>query len=189
MNLRNTSKRYGSLSIGLHWLMLLLLIGVYAAINLQDLGAKGSALRSEIQTWHFMLGLTVLLLVAIRLLVTSVSGPAPRIVPALPRWQDRLANWMHIALYVFMVGMPLLGWLAVSAKGDPVLFFGMQLPLLIGSDKGLYRNLKDIHETIGTIGYYLIGLHAAAALFHHYVLRDNTLARMLPAWLRMSQQR
>ncbi|MEO8857686.1 MAG: cytochrome b/b6 domain-containing protein, partial [Burkholderiaceae bacterium] len=51
------------------------------------------------------------------------------------------------------------------------------------------RNLKDIHETIGTIGYYLIGLHAAAALFHHYVLRDNTLARMLPAWLRMSQQR
>ncbi|MEO8857730.1 MAG: cytochrome b/b6 domain-containing protein, partial [Burkholderiaceae bacterium] len=97
MNLRNTSKRYGSLSIGLHWLMLLLLIGVYAAINLQDLGAKGSALRSEIQTWHFMLGLTVLLLVAIRLLVTSVSGPAPRIVPALPRWQDRLANWMHIA--------------------------------------------------------------------------------------------
>ena len=79
-----------------------------------------------------------------------------------------------------MVGMPLLGWFAVSAKGDPILFFGAPLPMLIGADQSLYRTLKDIHETIGTIGYYLIGLHAAAALLHHYVMRDNTLMRMWP---------
>ena len=76
---------------------------------------------------------------------------------------------------------PLLGWLAVSAKGDPVAFYGLQLPLLIGPDKGLSRSLKEVHEAIGTAGYFLIGLHAAAALLHHSVLRDNTLVRRLPA--------
>lgn len=80
-----------------------------------------------------------------------------------------------------MIGMPLPGGFAISAKGDPVLFFGAQLPHLIGRDKALYDTLKAIHETIGTIGYYLIGLHAAAALFHHYGVRDNTRVRMLAA--------
>lgn len=180
MILKNTTERYGSLSVAMHWLMLLLLVGVYAVINLQDLAAKGSALRAELKTWHFMLGLTVLVLVAVRLATRMGSGPAPRIEPPIARWQQRMAGAIHVALYVFMIGMPLLGWFAVSAKGDAVLFFGAQLPALIGRDKALYDSLKEIHETIGTIGYYLIGLHAAAALYHHYVMHDNTLARMLP---------
>lgn len=181
MNWRNTQDRYGSLSIGMHWLMLLLMIGVYAAINLQDLAPKGSALRADLKTWHFALGMSVFMLVAVRLATRLVSGPAPHIEPAPSHWQERLGQAMHLALYAFMIGMPLLGWLAVSAKGDPVAFYGLQLPLLIGQDKGLSRSLKEVHEAIGTAGYFLIGLHAAAALLHHYVLRDNTLVRMLPA--------
>lgn len=181
MNWRNTADRYGSLSIGMHWLMLLLLVGVYAAINLSDLFPKGSALRADLKAWHFMLGTSVLVLVAVRLGTRLLSGPAPRIEPGPSIWQQRLAHGMHFALYAFMLGAPLLGWIAVSAKGDPVSVYGMQLPMLIGPDKTLYRSLKEIHETIGTFGYYLIGLHAAAALFHHYVMRDNTLSRMLPA--------
>ncbi len=180
MNWRNTTDRYGSLSIGMHWLMLLLLIAVYAMINLHDVAAKGSALRADLKTWHFLLGLGVLVLVAVRLVARPFAGAAPLIVPAIPRWQQRLAVALHVGLYVFMFSMPLLGWLAVSAKGDPVLFFGAQLPPLIGQDKTLYDSLKEIHATIGTIGYYLVGLHAAAALFHHYVMHDNTLLRILP---------
>ncbi|MEO6801012.1 MAG: cytochrome b [Rhodanobacter sp.] len=180
MNWRNTDDHYGSLSIGLHWLMLLLLIGVYAAINLQDVAPKGSTLRADLKTWHFMLGLSVLVLVAVRLGTRALSGPVPGIKPRISMWQHRMAVWIHLVLYVFMLGMPLLGWFAVSAKGDPILFFGMRLPALIGQDKTLYHSLKEFHETIGTLGYYLIGLHAAAALFHHYVMRDDTLLRMLP---------
>lgn len=176
----NTSDRYGPLMIGLHWLMLLLLIAVYAAINLHDLAAKGSDLRAELKAWHFMLGLSVLALVFLRLAARWSSGATPRITPPIPHWQKRSAEAMHIALYAFMIGMPMLGWLAVSAKGNPVFFFGLELPPLIGRDKPLYDTLKEIHETIGTLGYYLIGLHAAAALVHHYVRRDNTLLRMLP---------
>lgn len=180
MNWKNTAGRYGSLSISIHWLMLLLLIAVYAASNLHEIAAKGSVLRAELELWHFMLGLSVFALVAVRLVIRWRAGSAPAIMPAIPYWQHQLAQAMHIALYVFMISMPLLGWLAVSAKGDSILFFGTQLPLLIGRDKALYSTLKEIHETIGTIGYYLIGLHAAAALYHHYVTRDNTLLRILP---------
>ena len=180
MNWKNSTERFASLSIGLHWLMFALLVAVYAVINLHEIAAKGSALRADLKTWHFMLGLSVFVLVALRLLGRALAGPAPGIEPRLARWQQRLAGAMHVALYVFMIGMPLLGWFAVSAKGDPVLFLGARLPLLIAPDKALYDRLKEIHETIGTLGYYLIGLHAAAALVHHYVMHDNTLLRMLP---------
>ena len=181
MNWKNTHDRYGSLSIGMHWLMLLVLIAVYAAINLQDLAPKGSALRDDLKTWHFMLGISVLVLVTLRLAMRLFTGAAPHIAPAIPLWQHRLAQGMHVALYVFMLGMPVLGWLVLGAKGDPVSILGLPLPTLIGPDKPLSKSLKEIHETIGTLGYYLIGLHAAAALFHHYLMRDNTLLRMLPA--------
>lgn len=180
MAYRNNTDRYGSLSIGMHWLMVLLLIAVYAMINLHDLAPKGSELQAELKVWHFMFGLSVLVLVFARLAARLFAGATPLITPPLPRWQKGLAKAMHIVLYVFMLVMPVFGWLAVSAKGDPVLFLGMQLPPLIGYDKALYDTLKEIHETIGTLGYYLIGLHAAAALVHHYVVHDNTLLRMLP---------
>ena len=181
MNWKNTDDRYGSLSIGMHWLMLLQHLGVYVAINLHDLAAKGSVLRADLKLWHFALGMGVLALVAMRLVTRLLSGPVPRIEPGLPLWQQRLGTWMHVALYVFMLGMPVLGWLVLGAKGDPVSILGLPLPTLIGPDKPLSKSLKEIHETIGTLGYYLIGLHAAAALFHHYLMRDNTLLRMLPA--------
>lgn len=87
---------------------------------------------------------------------------------------------MYVALYAFLIVMPVLGWLTLSAQGKVIPFFELDLPALIGPDKALGNSLEDIHETIGTIGYYLIGLHVAAALFHHYFLRDNTLLRMLP---------
>ena len=181
MDWQNTPDRYGSLSIGMHWLMLLLLIAVYAAINLHDMAPRGSELRAGLKLGHFMLGLGVLALVLARFAVRLFAGAAPRITPPAPRWQTRSAEAMHIALYAFMLGMPLLGWLAVSAKGAPILLFGLQLPALIGQDKGLYDWFKEIHETVGTVGYYLIGLHATAGLVHHYVMRDNALLRMLPA--------
>jgi cytochrome b561 len=127
-----------------------------------------------------MLGLSVFALVFMRLAIRLVSGAMPSIRPAPPVWQQRLAALMHLALYVFLIAMPLLGWLTLSASGKPIPFFGLQLPALLGADKALAGSLKEIHETIGTIGYYLVGLHAAAALVHHYVNRDDTLRRMLP---------
>ena len=88
---------------------------------------------------------------------------------------------MHFALYALMIGMPLLGWLTLSAGGKLIPFFGLQLPPLAGESKVVADWAKEIHEVGRTIGYFLIGLHAAAALYHHYFVRDDTLQRMMPS--------
>jgi len=163
----------------MHWLMLALLIAVYALIELRGIYPKGSEPRELMKSWHFMLGLGVFLLLFVRL-GARLLFRAPAITPPPPAWQHHLAQLMHLALYAFLAAMPLLGWLTLSAKGAPIPFFGLELPALIGPDKALGRNLQDIHATIGTVGYWLIGLHAAAALYHHYFMRDDTLLRMLP---------
>jgi superoxide oxidase len=175
------NKHYSKLTITIHWLMLLLIVAVYATINLRELYPKGSDPRETLKTLHFMLGLSVLLLIFIRLPSRLVGG-TPAIIPELALWQKIAANGVHGFLYLFMIVMPLLGWLTLSAAGKPIPFFGVDLPALITKNKDLAKTLKYIHETIGTIGYYVIGIHAAAALFHHYIKRDNTLIRMLPGF-------
>ena len=179
MNWRNRTDRYGALSIGLHWFMLFLLAAVYACIELREFFPKGSEPREALKTWHTMLGLSVFLLVWLRLAL-RMTGPVPRIEPEPPKWQEVSARLMHFALYALMIAMPLAGWLILSAEGKPIPFFGLQLPALIGEDKPLAKLIEDIHEAGGTVGYFLIGFHAAAALFHHYIVRDTTLRRMLP---------
>lgn len=179
MNWKNTPPRYGSLSIGLHWLMLILIAAVYACIELKGNFPKGSDTRELLKQWHFMLGLSVFALVWLRLLARALS-PTPAIEPPLPTWQALPAKLMHLALYALMIGAPLAGWLILSAAGKPIPFFGLELPALIGPDKELAGQIKELHELAGTAGYWLIGLHAIAGLYHHYVARDNTLTRMLP---------
>lgn len=179
MNTPNSTDRYNVLSITLHWVMVLLLIAVYTFINLADVFPKGSDARNLMKTWHFMLGLSVLALVLVRIVV-NLLNTAPRIVPNPPVWQTKLAKAMHFALYALMLGLPIAGWLMLSASGKPIPFFGLQLPSLLTENKNLADNIKELHEAGGTIGYFLIGLHALAGLYHHYVVKDNTMLRMLP---------
>jgi cytochrome b561 len=179
MNWKNTTERYGSLTIGIHWLMLLLFVAVYAFIELRELYPKGSDPREAMKAWHFMLGMLVFVLVWPRL-AARFSGPTPVIRPEPAGWMQLAAKLGHLALYAFMVVMPLLGWLTLSASGKPIPFFGLELPALIGENKDLAKQLKEVHETIGTVGYYLIGLHVLAALYHQHIKHDNTIARMLP---------
>ena len=124
--------RYSTASIILHWLMLLLLVAVYAAIEFREVFPKGSEPREAFKMWHFMLG------------------------------------------------MPLAGWMILSAEGEAIPFFGFDLPALVGENEQLAEQTEEIHKLGGTIGYWIIGIHAAASLFHHYILRDRILARMMP---------
>jgi cytochrome b561 len=188
MQWRNTTDRYGSVSIILHWLMLLLLVAVYACIELRENFPQGSDLRMALETWHFTLGLSVLVLVALRLLM-YVADPVPRIQPEPPGWQHVSARLVHIALYGLLISMPLAGWLLLSAEGKSIPFFGLELPALIEKNRDLAHLIEELHESGGTVGYFLVGIHAAAALFHHYVLHDNTLLRMLPPVIKQRSKR
>jgi cytochrome b561 len=180
MGWKNTSTRYGSLSVAMHWLMFLLIVAVYACIELRTQFPRGSDVREALKTWHFMLGITVFALVWLRLFA-RVAGKIPDIVPQPSKLQLGVAHVFEYAIYAFMIVMPLLGWLILSAKNQPVPFFGLQLPALTAEDKALAGQLEEVHEALGTAGYFLLGLHALAALAHHYIRRDNALTRMLPA--------
>ncbi|HYD28611.1 cytochrome b [Brevundimonas sp.] len=169
---------FSRLSISMHWLMLVLLAAVYACIELREFYPRGSDLREALKTWHFMLGLSVFALVWVRLIARARS---PRRGP--PRtWPDRLAALVHLALYGLMITLPVLGWMVLSAEGEPIPFFGLSLPPLVAPNEGLAERVEDLHTTLATVGYWLVGIHAAAALFHHYLLRDGTLRRMLPGF-------
>ena len=179
MSWKNTEQRYGSLSIGLHWLMLVLIAVVYFTMEFRGLFPKGTDGRELMKQTHFMLGLSIFALVWVRLIARLIA-PTPKIVPAIPAWQAIPAKLMHLALYALMIGTPLLGWLTLSAFGKPIPFFGLELPALVAPDHDFGEQLEHWHVRLAEAGYWLIGLHAVAGLFHHYISRDNTLTRMLP---------
>ncbi|MBC9251765.1 cytochrome B [Pseudomonas alcaligenes] len=179
MSWKNTENRYGGLSIALHWLMLLLIATVYFTMEFRGIFPKGSDGREMMKQLHFMLGLSIFALVWLRLIARLIA-PTPKIVPAIPAWQAIPAKLMHLALYALMIGTPFAGWLILSAMGKPIPFFGLELPALIEKNHDLGEQIEHWHVLVAQTGYWLIGLHAAAGLFHHFVSRDNTLTRMLP---------
>lgn len=174
------SDRYSGVSIVLHWLMVLLFVAVYSAIELREYFPKGSEPREALKSLHFTLGLSVFVLVWLRI-AARIAWPAPAAMAPSGAARRMLPAIVHLALYGIMIGMPLAGWLILSAEAKPVPFFGMTLPPLVGTNEALAEQVEEAHELVGTVGYYLIGLHALAALVHHYLLRDKVLRRMLPA--------
>ncbi len=171
---------YGWPLIGLHWVTLALLMLVYATAELSDVFPKGSAGRASVRNLHESLGLLVFGMVWLRLTLRAFAA-SPAIVPTPPRWQVLLATLVHVALYVLMIAVPLSGWLMLNADGKALVWFGTPLPVLVAPNAWLADVLEDVHEAIAQAGYALVGLHAAAAVFHHYLLRDNTLRLMWPA--------
>lgn len=172
--------RYSTALVAVHWFMALLMVAVFASIELRVLYAKGTEMRDFMKALHFMLGLTVLLMVVLRLAARWNSPKPAEATPdnALQAWAHRLAAVGHLALYGFMLLMPLAGWLALSAAGKPIPFFGLELPALMGPNKAFASDIKSVHEAVGEAGYWLIGIHVAAALGHHYIIKDGLMSRM-----------
>ncbi len=175
----SSSNRYSPLLIALHWFMFVLLVVVFVTIEIRGEFPRGSDARELVKALHFMLGISVLLLVVIRLAM-RLSSKTPAIVPTPSLWENLLAKVVHITLYAFMIFMPVAGWIILSAEGHGVPFFGLELPPLVDKNPELAEQAESLHKQIGSFGYYLIALHVVAGLFHHYVKRDNTLRRISP---------
>ncbi len=188
MNDAATLKRYPNSAILLHWLVLLLVVAAYACILLRESYERGSDIREGLKAWHFMLGLAVLATTLLRSGLRAFVWKTPPITPPPPRFLHLLSIAAHLAIYLWLIAMPIAGWTILSAEGDPIPFFGLELPPLTGSNEVLAEQVEELHEAGGTLGYFLLGLHAAAALFHHYVMKDSTLVRMLPPRGRISAE-
>ncbi len=164
--------RHASPLILLHWLTALAVIVAYASSG--DPTKASHAVSGQI---HVASGLTVFALALLRLPVRLVAGVPPDEPGS--RWQQRAAHAMHIALYALLFAVPLAGWAELADKTAHFSVLGWALPL---PDAGALwvRALGAAHSTLGDTLIWLAGLHAAAGLAHHYVMRDATLTRMLP---------
>ena len=181
MTLKNTSDRWGPVSQALHWLIVLMILGLaIAGLVMGELPKTPKYFW--VYTAHKSMGLTVLALVLVRIGWRLYAG-APKPVAGTPTWQERIASVTHWMLYALILAMPLSGWLYDSASGlRPFRWFGLfDVPKLIAPNDALRDASHAAHEWLFWVLVALVALHAAAALYHHLFLRDATLTRMLPS--------
>lgn len=170
---------YTRTAIALHWLMALLVFVTFpVGLVMHEMALSPNKLR--LLSYHKWLGVTVFILVMVRLLWRASHKPAP-LLATMPHWQRAAANAVHVLLYVLLFAIPLSGWLMSSAKGFQTVYLGvLPLPDLISKDKVLGDALFALHEVLNITLLVLVIAHVAAAIKHQFVDRDGTLARMLP---------
>lgn len=175
----NTAARYAPVLRRLHWLMAVLIALGYLLIEQRGLFPRGSGQRYAMIQGHYWVGISIFLLALWRLLARRKFG-APAITPALPAWQGLLSKLLHLALYAFFIVMPLLGMATAWTDGKEIFipFTQVAIPPLLGENEALAHQLEDLHGQIGEIFYWVIGFHIVAALYHHFVRKDDTLTRM-----------
>ncbi len=161
----------------LHWLMALLFLLAITGIVGRGLLPSGHALRPGMRQAHILIGQLIFVFSLVRLVVRLRSPPRP--VPGLSRPAVWAGRTVHTLLYGVMLLQPVSGVLFMQAGDKSVSFFGWTLPTLVGSDPALHFEIKDLHVLTGNVFYVLLSLHVVAALWHHLVLRDATLRRML----------
>jgi cytochrome b561 len=170
---------YTRTAIGLHWLAAaLILFNLGFGFYLVDLPLSPQKLRFF--SWHKWIGVTVFALSAARLL-WRLGHPAPPLPDAMVAWERRFAASTHVLLYALFFAAPLSGWLFSSAAGFQTVYLGvLPIPDLLGKNKDLADVLRIAHHWINYFLAATVALHAAAALKHHLLDRDEVLARMLP---------
>ncbi|GAB3377928.1 cytochrome b [Lysobacter fragariae] len=183
MTLKNTDDRWGSVSQLLHWLIVLMILGM-GTVGLVMTGMKNSPDKIQLYVLHKSFGITVLALVALRLAWRLYAG-SPKPVAGTPHWQERIASLTHWALYALLFAIPISGWVLNSASGFPLRWFGLfNLPAIAGKSRELHELAVEVHELLFWTLIALAVVHAGAAFYHHLFQRDATLARMLPrGWL------
>ena len=169
---------YGRLSIALHWLMALMIVGSFA-VGTYMVDLPFSVARLKLYNWHKWLGVCILAFSALRLLWRLTHRPPADV--AMPAWQARAAHATHVAFYALFFAVPLVGWAYSSAAGFPIVLFGMwPLPDFVLPDRELAEAIKPLHGALAWSLAALVALHVLAALKHHFIDKDGLLNRMRP---------
>ncbi|MGB3918702.1 MAG: cytochrome b [Thiothrix litoralis] len=180
MQLRNSPQAYGWVSILLHWLMAVALIGMYCVGTYMVDLEYYDRLYHTLPTLHKATGVLLAGLLLVRLAwVYAQPHPLPAVSRA-PAFTHLAGKLGHIALYGLLVVIIISGYLISTAKGHGINVFDLfELPALLPADKDRGELAGDIHEIGATLFIFLVGVHALAALIHHFYWKDKTLTRML----------
>lgn len=170
-------KRYSTPAIALHWLIALLIFVAFPlGVYMHELPLSPDKLK--LYSYHKWIGVSVFLLVAIRLGWRLTHMP-PALPDGIAVWQRRASAVVHGLLYLLMIAIPLSGWLMSSAKGFQTVWFGvLPLPDLIEKNRELGELLAEVHEALNFTLLALVILHVGAALKHHFIERLPFLQRM-----------
>lgn len=178
MSTRNSNNSYGAIAKSLHWIVALLIVCLWCVGTYMVELTAGDTNRTTIYGLHKTFGMIVLMLAVIRVCwrvydrLPQNASPNPVIM--------FFAHLVHLLLYIMMFIMPLSGWIMSSAAGyHPTLFGLYTFPAIAQKSKEVGAYFHEMHEYGATILLVLFGLHVAGALFHHIILRDNALKRML----------
>lgn len=162
---------------GFHWLMAGLIL-VQGAVGWIGHEMERSPAKIDVMTAHKSLGITLLLLVLLRL-SWRWTHPAPPHPPGSQTWEIRAAWLSHAGLYLLMIALPLSGWLAASTSVIPwKLWWTIPWPDLAAADEALHEVAAEVHETLVKVLIALLVLHVGAALRHHFLKRNDVLLRM-----------
>jgi cytochrome b561 len=184
MNQQSTA-RYDTVSRVFHWVTAIV-VTIAFILGPDDFGrlmrqGVDPATRSDI-VWHESLGVLVMVLTATRLVWVALR-PAPPQFQMAP-WMHLAGRLMHIALWMLLLALPMTAFLALGSESHPLTLLGSvrvdRMPLIADSGIARLADWGDVHKFLGDSILWLAGLHAAAALFHHLVLKDAVLSAMLP---------
>jgi cytochrome b561 len=167
---------YDRLSIVLHWLTAGLVVVLWTLGQTIDFFPKGAP-KIDARSVHITLGATLALVLLVR--IPWRLGAGRRLPLANSGWFGVTAKLVHYGLYLLLAATVVLGILNAWQRGD-TLFYLYTIPKLIPGDVALRRTLQGLHGDFADVVLIVAGLHAAAALAHHYLLRDRVLRRMLP---------
>ena len=173
------STHYTATAKALHWGIALLIFGQLGlGVYMTDL--ELSPTKLQIYAWHKWTGVTLFLLVVVRV-VWRIAHQPPTLPGHMARLEQFVAHASHYLLYVLMLAIPLSGWLMSSAKGVQTVWFGvLPIPDLLAKDKALGDLLQTVHVSLNLgLGVLVLG-HVGAALKHHFIDKDEVLIRMLP---------
>jgi len=174
-----TTDRYTPAAIALHWILAALIV-FNLAFGFYTVDLPLSPQKLRFFSFHKWIGVTVLLLSAGRLL-WRLRHPAPTLPASMKPWEMRAAHASHFLLYVLFFAAPLSGWLFSSAAGFQTVYLGvLPIPDLLSKNPPLAETLKIAHHWITWALAAVVTIHAAAAIKHHFVDRDDVLTRMLP---------
>jgi cytochrome b561 len=189
MQLANSKTHYGAGPQLLHWLTALFVICGWLLGTFLDDFPKGP-IRSSALVVHMTLGQLVIVLLIARLFWRMANPPPPPERTRFGWLQQAAAAFIHYVMYALLVAVPFMGILVQLKRGNPLPLFGVwDITSPWPTDRALARTLLRVHEYLADTLLILAGVHAAAALMHHYIFEDRTLVRMLPAVSKPARRR
>ena len=169
---------YDNVAIALHWITALLVVANFALAEIWDYFAKPTA--HFLQATHMSFGILLGAVIVARLTWRLIPGH--QVTSMEPGWVRLASKTGHYLLYLLLIVEVGLGFAVQWAKGRALSFFGLGIPSpLAALPRPVSHQIQEVHNWVAWAIIILAGLHAAAALYHHYVLKDRVLVRMLPS--------